>query len=319
MEFCRHASKLVRGHSWPSSTIRAVAEGEFRRHRSQTGATSPWPWQDVAPTGRWKRGGVGARPADSPSTKVRSLEAALAALGPEESVAKTEIAGALKRVREQEVASVRVDPDAKVVAAREKVARLEQAIAAMGDFKGPEMDTLVTALKHAQKDAQEQPLDAQIRAREAFIELSRMRIAHYDEERAAEISRLEESEKRLEELRAMQRAQPLPSTPVADASTEVARLQQMVMELQKQLHQGQHAIGSLAVVSPFRIRKREDYVPATEQEVMEWMTDRQEDMNAALLSGNPSEAARISGLITEATKSLQPVVVSPSMVTNVAR
>ena len=78
------------------------------------------------------------------STKVRSLEAALAALGPEESVAKTEIAGALKRVREQEVESVRVDPDAKVVAARDKVARPDQPIAAMGDFKGPEMDTLVT-------------------------------------------------------------------------------------------------------------------------------------------------------------------------------
>ena len=67
------------------------------------------------------------------------------------------------------------------------------------------------------------------------IERSRKR-AHHDEERAAEILRLEESEERLEELRAMQRAQPLPSTPVADASTEVAHLQQMVMELQKQLH-----------------------------------------------------------------------------------
>ena len=155
----------------------------------------------------------------NPSTKVSSLEAALAALGPEESVAKTKIA-ALKRVREQEVASLRVDPDVKVVAVRDKVPRLEQAIAAMEDFKGPEMDTLVTALKRAQKDAQEQPLDAQIRAREAFIERSRKRIAHYDEERAAEISRLEESEKRLEELRALQRAQPgLPSTPVADASS----------------------------------------------------------------------------------------------------
>ena len=89
----------------------------------------------------------------------------LAAFGSEESVAKIEIASALKRVREQEVASVRVDPDAKVVAARDKVARSEQAIAAM-DFKGAEMDTVVSALKRAQKDAQEQPLDAQIRAEE---------------------------------------------------------------------------------------------------------------------------------------------------------
>ena len=46
------------------------------------------------------------RAADSPfSAKARSLEAVLAAVGPEESVAKTEIASALKRVREQEVAS----------------------------------------------------------------------------------------------------------------------------------------------------------------------------------------------------------------------
>ena len=79
-------------------------------------------------------------------------------------------------------------------------------------------------------------------------------------------------ERKAEELRAMQRAQPIPSTPVADASTEVARLQQMVMELQKQLH------------SPFRIRQREDYVPATEQEVIKWMTDRQEDMRPRKVS-----------------------------------
>ena len=42
----------------------------------------------------------------------------------------------------------------------------------------------------------------------------------------------------------------------------------------------------------------EDYVPATEHEVTEWMADLHEEMNAALVSGNPMEAARISGLIT---------------------
>ena len=35
-------------------------------------------------------------------------------------------------------------------------------------------------------------------------------------------------------------------------------------------------------ISPLRVRKREDYVPATEHEVLEWMADRQEDMTAAL-------------------------------------
>ena len=91
----------------------------------------------------------------------------------------------------------------------------------------------------------------------------------------------------------------------------------MVMELQKQL--GEHVPGNPTVVSPFRVRKREDYVLASEAGGDGVMTDRQEEMNAALLTGNPSEAARITGLITEATKSLQLVVVSPSMVTNVVR
>ena len=95
---------------------------------------------------------------------------------PEESSAKAEIAGASKRVREQEVASVRVVPDAKLVAAVDRVARLEQAVAATGDFKGAEMDTLVSLLKREQKDAQELLLDAQIRAREAFIERAWKRI-----------------------------------------------------------------------------------------------------------------------------------------------
>ena len=64
--------------------------------------------------------------------------------------------------------------------------------------------------------------------------------------------------------------------PHTDPAGEVARLQQMVSELQRQLHQGP------PTVSP--LWKREDCVPATEHEVM--------------ISGNPMEAARISGLVT---------------------
>ena len=43
-------------------------------------------------------------------------------------------------------------------------------------------------------------------------------------------------------------------------------------------------------------------MPATEHEVLEWMTDRQEEMIAALMAWNPTEAARISSLITHATR-----------------
>ena len=52
-------------------------------------------------------------------------------------------------------------------------------------LKGIEMDTLISAIKREQKDAQEQ-----IRAREAFIKRARKRIVLHDEERAAEVSRL---------------------------------------------------------------------------------------------------------------------------------
>ena len=138
------------------------------------------------------------------SSKVRSLEAALAALGPEESSAKTEIGLALKQVREQATAQVAFDPEARMAAGHNKVARLEQAIAAMGDLKGPAMDALVTALKRAQQEAQEMPLESQ--AREAFLERARNRLVHIDQERAAEVLRIQECERRLEELRVSQNA-----------------------------------------------------------------------------------------------------------------
>ena len=109
--------------------------------------------------------------------------------------------------------------------------------------------------------------------------------------------------------------QPIAPQPV-DASAEVSRLQQMVLDLQRQL---QGPVAPL-VVSPFRSRKREDYVPATEEEVLEWLADRQEDMNTALMAGrNPVEAGRISGLITDATRSLRPTGAEPSMVSNMVR
>ena len=63
-------------------------------------------------------------------------------------------------------------------------------------------------------------------------------------------------------------------------------------------------------------RKTEDYVPSTDQEFLEWMADRQEDMNAALMSGNPAEAACVSGVITDATRSFQLVTMQLTMITN---
>ena len=88
-------------------------------------------WQQAAQGGRWK----GPIATSQSSSKVRSLEAAMAAMGPEEST-KTEIALALKRVREQETAHVVFDPEARMAVGRDTVVRLEQVLAAMEDLKG---------------------------------------------------------------------------------------------------------------------------------------------------------------------------------------
>ena len=62
------------------------------------------------------------------------------------------------------------------------------------------MDALKAALERALKDAQEMPLEAQIREREGFIERACKGIAKFD-------LRLEESERKLEELRALHNKQ----------------------------------------------------------------------------------------------------------------
>ena len=126
-----------------------------------------------------------------------------------------------------------------------------------------------------------------------FIERSKKRIEQFDVERAPEVQRLEESQKRLEELLAMVLVQQVAPQPV-DASAD--------------------GVGSATTIAgpscttdrlSIRSWMREDYVPATEEEVLEWLADRQEDMNTAHMAGNPVEAARISGLITDATRSLR--------------
>ena len=99
--------------------------------------------------------------------------------GPEDSAAKIEVESALRRAK-QGIPVARVDPDIRVVGARERVSRLERALGVMEDFEGPEVLSLRTALKRAQKDAQEVPVEVQIRDREAFIERARKRIAKID-------------------------------------------------------------------------------------------------------------------------------------------
>ena len=93
------------------------------------------------------------------------------------------------------------DPEGQLMAARDKVVRLEKAIEAMGDSTGAEVEVLKAALKRAQVASREAPLAVQVKECESFIERARNRITKLDEERVAEVAELEKAESRLVRLK----------------------------------------------------------------------------------------------------------------------
>ena len=105
MERGCHASRMVRDHPRTTTSVGAVAEGQ--RERKPGRPTASRSKRSTAggalfAGGRWNRG-------DSQrSAKIRSLVGALAALGPDDSSAKTELEGALKRAKAQESTPTRV-------------------------------------------------------------------------------------------------------------------------------------------------------------------------------------------------------------------
>ena len=130
--------------------------------------------------------------------KVRSLESALAALGAEDVAAKTEVEAALERAREEKKAAqsnqqARWSPDSVLEHARCKVRRFEEALKAMGDMQGPEVEFLQDALKRARQAAQERPLPSQMSECRRFIERSERRLEKIDAERAAESAQFNEA------------------------------------------------------------------------------------------------------------------------------
>ena len=90
--------------------------------------------------GRWRQ-----RPQVG-QDKVKNLEAALGALGPEDTGAREQIQEALKRAKEGRQA-VRVNPDIVKAEAVAKVERLQKALDALGGLGGPEVDAIKRALK----------------------------------------------------------------------------------------------------------------------------------------------------------------------------
>ena len=83
----------------------------------------------------------------------------------------------------------RSPPEVALSAARQRVAKLEAALAALGDT-GPEVTVLQSALKRAKQAAQEPPLDVQMSLCEQFVTRAQRRLLAHDEERTRLVSRV---------------------------------------------------------------------------------------------------------------------------------
>ena len=108
---------------------------------------------------RWRKKPESGSPADS---RVRSLEAALKVLGPEDQVVREGLEASLQRATAAQRPSgqqrISQTPDSIVAVAREKVAKLEKVMEVLQGTSGAEVDAVRTALDRARVAAQEKPL-----------------------------------------------------------------------------------------------------------------------------------------------------------------
>ena len=180
--------------------------------------------------------------------------------------------------KEQETPQVRFDPEAKVAVARDRAARSQTAITAMLDIENAEMDAL-----HKR------------RRWEALI------LPGWEgKDSSKEFARGSNEVRRgacRKKCRGWRRANGSSERCTRGCSTPSTTAQRLCRRSRPSATNCVRVTTAVAARSPSS-DPEEDYVPATEHEVTEWMADLHEEMNAALVSGNPMQAARISGLIT---------------------
>ena len=127
------------------------------------------------------------------------------------------------------------DPSAKVAEAKERVLKLETALAAMEGMEGPEVDLVRAAHKRAQEAVKGVPVDVQIKECESFLARARTHLEELDMKRATVSQNIEMSEKRLAELKALAQVAPAPQ----DNAAEVQQLRGLVSQLQTQIDSAQ--------------------------------------------------------------------------------
>ena len=194
---------------------------------------------------------------------------------------------------------------------------------------------LLSALEKAKRQAEEPPVEKQILATEEYLARAKKRLSQHDVKIAAAREALQRAEQNkevdlqgiadgetlLQKLKTQVPDPTSPTLPAADPVGEVARLQQMVADLQRQLQQhGSPVVPQCGPVQESPLKRgrvlREDFVPHTDDELAQWMHARQSEMDAAIATGHTSEVCRLAALVAEGAATLKSWNRSPSTVSN---
>ena len=175
----------------------------------------------------------------------------------------------------------------------------------LGDEDTPEMKAI--------QEVAAQGIPVGVEQCQQFVARCEKRVAAVDAERSRELERLEEGKVNLDRLR-----QIVTSVP-PDSSSELEQLRLQVAQLQHELGQVGEApcAKRQAVVPQARaVRLREDFVPMCDADILQWMLDRQADLQDASRMENVSEATRLCHVIAETASRISQSADLPSMATN---
>ena len=279
--------------------------------------------------GRWRRSSQPESGSSATTSRVRSLEAALKVLGPEEHVVREGLEASLQRAKaeaqkpsgQQRISQT---PESLVAAAREKVCKLERVMEVLQGTTGAEVDAIKTALDRARVAAQEKPLTEQIAECKGFVERAQRRLSKLEAERDAENALLEEGRARLARLQA-QAATHTTAPPPPPVTTNVSELEAEVSRLRAELAARANPSRDSRPEGPVLKRqcRREEFVPQCDEEMEEWLAGRHADLQTALATGQLLEVARLSQLMTTAAEEWHQLIqnqrTAPSALANTVR
>ena len=202
----------------------------------------------------------------------------------------------------------RLNPDEALIAAKARVGWLEAALAVLAESDSAEAHALRQVLQQARRSAQEQPINVQIKDTEDFIVRSTNRLEvlakkHVEEERLLESAKI-----RLTRLKEMAIADRTPSARPTELDIQVAELKAKLAAMEaerdqarrnaERQHEGrQGTVQDTQPQGPAPKRAcwwEEHFIPNCDEEMQEWMADRHQDLQAALVAGQLAEVARVS-------------------------